>query len=178
MGPKSSSWCAAILLICATLTLTSCSESFVYNKPVTHNGFGPPAHAPAHGYRRKHGQTVVVSSSPAIVGTVGKTSKGDANGKYKTELAIAGVAAAGGAVYGVVNERDKKQTQVQTQTQLEQISREMNVVTVNVTNSNGSVSLVRLRKQGIGYIGPKGEYYDHLPTDQELRPTYALKSSP
>jgi len=176
MGPKSSFWCAAILLICATLILTSCSESFVYRKPATHNGFGPPAHAPAHGYRRKHGQTVVVSSSPAIVGTVGKTSKGDANDK--TKLAIAGVAVAGGTIYGVVNERDKKQTQVRTQAELEQIRQEMNVVTVNVANSNGSVSLVRLRKQGIGYIGPKGEYYDHLPTDEELRPTYALKTSP
>jgi hypothetical protein len=51
---------------------------------------------------------------------------------------------------------------------------EMNTVTVNITNSNGSVSQVRLRKQGVGYVGPRGEYYDHLPTDEELKPIYGF----
>ena len=50
----------------------------------------------------------------------------------------------------------------------------MNVVTVNVTNSNDSIIQVRLRKQGIGYIGPKGEYYDKLPTEDQLRPVYGF----
>lgn len=51
---------------------------------------------------------------------------------------------------------------------------EMNTVTVNTTNSNGSVSQVRLRKQGVGYVGPRGEHYDHLPTNEELRPVYGF----
>ena len=50
----------------------------------------------------------------------------------------------------------------------------MNVVIVYVTNSNGSVSQVRLKKQGVGYVGPKGEYYNHLPTPEELKPVYGI----
>jgi hypothetical protein len=50
----------------------------------------------------------------------------------------------------------------------------MNVETVTVTNSNGSKISVRLQKQGVGYVGPRGEYYDHLPTDAELKPVYGF----
>jgi len=49
---------------------------------------------------------------------------------------------------------------------------EMGNVIVDVTYSNGSTTRVLLRKQGVGYVGPKGEYYDHLPTDEELKPVY------
>jgi len=54
------------------------------------------------------------------------------------------------------------------------IREEMNYATVNMTNSNGSISQVRLRKQGVGYVGTRGEYYDHLPTSEELRPIYGF----
>jgi hypothetical protein len=47
-------------------------------------------------------------------------------------------------------------------------------VTVNITNSNGSISRVRLRREGIGYVGTRGEFYDHLPTEDELRPVYGF----
>jgi hypothetical protein len=57
---------------------------------------------------------------------------------------------------------------------MNQLRAEMNNVTVNVTNSNGSTSQVLLRKQGVGYVGPRGEFYDHLPTDAELRSLYAF----
>jgi len=50
----------------------------------------------------------------------------------------------------------------------------MNTMTVNITNSNGSVSQVVLRKQGVGYVGPRGEFYDHLPTGEELKPIYGF----
>jgi len=50
----------------------------------------------------------------------------------------------------------------------------MNIVVVNITNSNGSISQVRLRKQGVGYVGPRGEYYDQLPTGEQLRPIYGF----
>ena len=55
-----------------------------------------------------------------------------------------------------------------------QLREEMNTVTVNVTNSNGSIIPVKLKKQGVGYVGPRGEYYDHLPTNEELRPVYGF----
>jgi len=170
-----------VLLTCVSLFLTSCTESltkpFTKKTPVVvkqHNGNGPPDHAPAWGYRRKHGKKVVVGSPVVIGGTVATTSgKGkdkDDEGSDKTKLAVVGVAAAAGVVYGVINERDKKQTQAE----MENIKAEMNVVTVNVTNSNGSVSPIKLTKQGVGYVGPQGEYYDHLPTPEELKAIYGL----
>ena len=45
-------------------------------------------------------------------------------------------------------------------------------VTVQLTNDRGATVSIVLRKSGNGYIGPQGEYYDHLPTADELRPLY------
>lgn len=164
-----------ILLTCASLFVSSCRESYSYNSPVLvkqHNGKGPPDHAPAWGYRRKHGNQALAGSAPAIGGTIAKTSgkDNDHDDDDKTRLALIGVAAAAGTVYGVMNERDKKQMQAE----LDDIKQETNVVTIYVTNSNGSVSPVRLEKQGAGYVGPKGEYYSHLPTPEELKLAYGI----
>ena len=183
---KSISQVITLLLTCAAVLLTSCSDvpilsglsSSKSSSLSASNGNGPPDHAPAWGYRRKHGQTTVVSSESVVVaGTEQATDKKDDNDdddNDKTKLLVAGAAIAAGTVYAVVNERDKKKTQQQTQEQLDQIKQDMNVVTVNVTNSNGSISQVRLQKQGIGYVGPNGEFYDHLPTEEELKPTCGL----
>ena len=56
---------------------------------------------------------------------------------------------------------------VQTQIQI-------NTTTVNVTNSNGSIIQVPLRQQGQGWLGPKGEYYEKLPTEDQLKPVYGF----
>jgi len=105
----------------------------------------------------------------ALVGTAAGAGIGQLAGG-STEATLIGAAIGGGAGYMVGNERDKKKTK----TEMNNIRAEMNVVTVTITNSNGSKKQVRLQKQGVGYIGPQGEYYDHLPTDEELRPLYAL----
>ena len=172
---------AILLLTCAMLLLSSCSDVPVLNKypgSKTSNtyatsksqGNGPPDHAPAWGYRRKQGGTTVVTQSETVV--VGSTSDKDKDDddNDKTKLLVAGAAVAAGTVYAVVNERDKAKTKAE----MEEIRQEMNVVTVNVTNSNGSITQVRLQKQGTGYLGPKGEFYDHLPTSEELQPLYGL----
>jgi hypothetical protein len=39
--------------VCALLVTTSCSSTDVYHSPGRTVGHGPPAHAPAHGHRRK-----------------------------------------------------------------------------------------------------------------------------
>jgi hypothetical protein len=51
---------------------------------------------------------------------------------------------------------------------------EMGSITVNIHNSNGSVSVVKLTKLGTGYTGPRGEFYDHFPTEAELKPVYGF----
>jgi hypothetical protein len=90
---------------------------------------------------------------------IGQLAGGD------TESTLIGAAVGAGAGYIIGDQRDKKETKAE----MDQLRREMNEVSVNITNSNGSVSQVKLTKQGTGYTGPKGEYYDHLPTEQELK---------
>ena len=87
-----------------------------------------------------------------------------------TQSTLIGTAIGGGAGYAVGNERDKKSAEADRNA----IRDEMNFVTVNVTNSNGSIIQVRLRKAGVGYYGTRGEYYSSLPTEDQLRPVYGF----
>ena len=87
-----------------------------------------------------------------------------------TESTLIGAAVGGGAGYMLGSEGDTKKTKQE----MEDLRSEMNTVTVNVTNSNGSIIPVKLRKQGVGYVGPRGEYYDKLPTEDQLRPIYGF----
>ena len=91
-----------------------------------------------------------------------------------TEATLIGAAVGGGAGYMVGNEADKKKARRRNDAEIAAVRAEMSYVTVNMTNSNGSISQVRLRKQGVGYVGTRGEYYDHLPTNEELRPIYGF----
>ena len=52
-------------------------------------------------------------------------------------------------------------------------SRSQDVV-VEIRNDNGSITPVRLRKKDGSYIGPKGEHYDQIPTQEQLKPLYGL----
>lgn len=45
---------------------------------------------------------------------------------------------------------------------------------VEIHNSNGSITPVKLRKKDGSYIGPKGERYEQLPTEEQLKPLYGL----
>lgn len=47
-------------------------------------------------------------------------------------------------------------------------------VIVEIHNENGSVTPVELTRDGTSYIGPKGEYYTDLPTEEQLKPVYGL----
>ena len=61
----------------AIVVLASCDSVSVYRLPVPHRGpgggHGPPAHARAHGYRRKqvHGYDLVYDSSLGLYVVVG-----------------------------------------------------------------------------------------------------------
>ena len=87
-----------------------------------------------------------------------------------TESTLIGAAVGGGAGYMIGGEQDKKKATADR----ENIRQEMNTVMVNVTNSNGSVVQVPMRKQGVGYVGPRGEYYQNLPTGEQLKPIYGF----
>lgn len=47
-------------------------------------------------------------------------------------------------------------------------------ITVKITNNNGSITSVKLKKKGDVYTGPKGEQYKELPTEEQLKPLYGL----
>ena len=89
---------------------------------------------------------------------------------HTAEGALLGGAVGGGAGYIIGSERDKKKTQAE----IDNLRQEMNTETVNITNSNGSVTPVVLKKQGVGYVGPRGEYYNNLPTPEQLKPIYGF----
>jgi hypothetical protein len=46
-------------------------------------------------------------------------------------------------------------------------------VTVNVPNDNGGYTTVVLKRSGNGFIGPQGEYYDQVPTTEQLKAMYS-----
>jgi hypothetical protein len=47
-------------------------------------------------------------------------------------------------------------------------------ITVWITNSNGSQTAVRLTREGGWYVGPRGEYYSEMPTNEQLRVAYGF----
>ena len=100
----------------------------------------------------------------AIGAGVGALAGGD------TEGALIGAAIGGGVGYMAGNESEKKQTQQD----IAAVRAEQNTVTVWITNSNGSKKSVKLRRQGPGYVDPRGLYYDTLPTEDQLRPLYGF----
>lgn len=109
------------------------------------------------------------AGNTALLGTaigagVGALAGGDIEG------ALIGGAIGGGAGYMIGNESDKKKTR----REIDAVRAEQDVVTVWITNSNGSQQAVRLRKDGPGYIGPRGERYPTLPTEEQLKPVYGF----
>ena len=49
-----------------------------------------------------------------------------------------------------------------------------NTVIINVYNSNGSITPVKLTRQGNVFVGPRGEQYFNLPTVDQLAPVYGF----
>lgn len=109
------------------------------------------------------GQTGALLGTAAGAG-IGQLAGGD------TKSTLIGAAVGGGTGYIIGSEQDKKKATAER----ESLRQEMDVVTVNVTCSNGSIVQVRLRKDGVGYRGPKGEFYTTLPTEDQLRPVYGF----
>jgi hypothetical protein len=78
--------------------------------------------------------------------------------------------AIGGAVIGgVLGNREGRQNE-----RIGAIEQGRNMVTVNVTNSNGSVTPVTLERSGNQWRGPRGELYNSVPSDSQLRNVYGF----
>ena len=146
---KSITHVPSVLLLTASLGLTGCAT----------------AGAGSRQTNRAVGGALLGSLAGAGLGAVighqsGETGEGAAIG--------AAAGALGGYVLG--NEQDKAGLQAQTDAALQTV----NTVVVNVKNTNGSITPVSLRRQGNLYVGPKGEIYTGVPSEDQLRPIYGF----
>ena len=48
------------------------------------------------------------------------------------------------------------------------------IYVIQVHNSNGSITPIEIEKKGNTFIGPKGEHYEALPTEEQLKPVYGF----
>jgi hypothetical protein len=91
---------------------------------------------------------------------------------YQSDEATAG-AAVGAVIFGVgewlheMDEAHKDKEREQDECLKE--------VVVEIHNDNGSITPVRLRRKDCAFIGPKGERYEEMPTEEQLKPIYGLK---
>ena len=101
---------------------------------------------------------------------------GHQSGHTAEGAAIGGALGAGGG-YVIGNEKDKAQMQedlAAAQAQANAANAAANTVVINVHNSNGSITPVTLTRQGNIYVGPKGEQYTTLPTEDQLKGIYGF----
>ena len=113
------------------------------------------------------------AQSGALIGAgLGTAIGAIAGGDSQDMLIGAGVGTAAGYFLG--NESDKKKTELTHQQQLAAARSQQQNVQVWVTNSNGSKLPINLKKSGPNYIGPRGEYYNSLPDQEELRLAYGF----
>jgi uncharacterized protein YcfJ len=82
-------------------------------------------------------------------------------------------AAAGALLGGALGRQYGKQGE--TQQQMNYLQQQQLMTTVWINNSNGSKTPVQLRMtEGGQYIGPRGEYYSSMPTEEQLRKVYGM----
>ena len=101
--------------------------------------------------------TLAGAGTGALVGGI---AGANIRGINKTAGAIAGA-----LVGGLVGNQMGRQ-----QDQINAMDARVNTTTVYVRNSNGSISPVMLRRaQGDSWVGPRGEYYNGVPSEGRLR---------
>lgn len=117
--------------------------------------------------QRTEDATVVGAIAGGVLGGVVGHNVGD--GGNEALGAVIGATAGGmaGREYG------KRQDDIDTR--ISNAERAANTVTINIQNSNGSYTPVTLMNIGNGqYRGPRGEIYNGIPTEDQLRGIYGI----
>ena len=111
--------------------------------------------------------TVIGSGVGAAIGMIlGNNFGGSRNDR---ELGAAAGAVLGGVLGNQVG------TTHQMQQQMTNMQQQQFLTTVWVENSNGSKTPIQLRQtEGGQYIGPRGEYYTTMPTQEQLKKVYGM----
>jgi uncharacterized protein YcfJ len=111
--------------------------------------------------------TAIGTGIGAAVGAILGNNLG--NSQNDRELGIA----AGALVGGVVGHQYGRQGELQRQ--VNTVQQQQFMTTVWIENSNNSKTPVVLRQtEGGQYIGPRGEYYTTLPTQDQLKSVYGM----
>jgi hypothetical protein len=103
----------------------------------------------------------------ALAGGLIGAAAGQAIGGNTEGTLIGGAVGAGGG-YIIGNESDKSKAAQEAQYSREQA----NTYVVNIRNSNGSITPVTLRRMGNMWVGPNGEQYENIPSQQQLQGMY------
>ena len=113
--------------------------------------------------------TLIGAGAGAAIGQV-------AGGNTEATLIGAGVGAlAGGLIGGAMDSSDSKKADEKKKDSSVASASDQNTVTVWLTNPNGSQTPVRLTRNADGsYTGPKGERYQTMPTEEQLKPVYGI----
>jgi uncharacterized protein YcfJ len=107
------------------------------------------------------------------VGALGGAAVGQAVGHDTKSTAIgAGAGALGGYILGKQSDNRKEKKAEEAAAAAQKAQDEANIIPVKITNSNGSVYTVKLKKQGNVYVGPRGEEYAQMPTEDQLKQVY------
>jgi outer membrane lipoprotein SlyB len=86
---------------------------------------------------------------------------GQAAGR-NTESTVIGAAVGAGAGYLIGKHEENKEVKEHPD----------DFTKIEFTNSDGTTTIVALRKVDGGYVGPQGEHYNELPTKSEMREKY------
>jgi len=142
-------------VVMAGLVMAGCSTPQYQENPSTFN------------------QAAVGAALGAIAGgIIGNNSHGAFGNR---EGMVAG-AALGGLMGGAMgHQTDKSNAQMGAMNaQIGAANEAANTTVINVKNSNGSYTPVSLRRLGNQYVGPRGEYYPALPTEDQLKVAYGF----
>lgn len=115
--------------------------------------------------------------SGALIGAGAGAAIGQvAGGNTEATLIGTGVGAlAGGLIGGAMDSSDAKKADEKKKDSSVASASDQNTVTVWLTNPNGSQTPVRLTRNADGsYTGPKGERYQTMPTEEQLKPVYGI----
>ena len=109
-------------------------------------------------------QTRGTAIGAGVGGGLGAIAGNNIEGISKTEGAIAGA-----VIGGLLGNQSGRQ-----QDQINNLQGQVNQNVVNVQNSNGSVTPVILHRSGNGWQGPRGEFYNNLPSEGQLKQAYGF----
>ena len=113
------------------------------------------------------------AATGGVIGAVAGSVIGYQSHNAAAGMLIGGaVGAASGAVIGSHIQKPQPPTQQVVVVQPSSTVYPSGSVAINVPNDNGGYKTVILQRSGNGYVGPQGEYYDAMPTTEQLSALY------